>query len=92
MKKFITGLFCEPDGSPSSKRFVGILGALSLIVTLLLGTVLAIRPNSDIIDAVTIVTLGSLGITGAEKIFSAIHGKKSESIEHTESTTINTNI
>ena len=70
-RSFIAKMFCE-NNEPSSKRFVGIIGSLALFVTLIGHSFTDIcNPPSDIlINAVALLSFGSLGITGVEKIFS----------------------
>lgn len=60
---FICGLLKDEQGNWSSKRFVGVLGALSLIVYMF------IHPSEYSNSSVLIMALGSLGITGFESIF-----------------------
>jgi len=74
MKKergFIAKLFCEGN-EPSSKRFVGILGSLTLFITLFANSFshLEQAPSESLVNAVALLSFGALGITGAEKIFS----------------------
>ena len=68
---FIAKLFCEGN-SPSSKRFVGIIGSLTLFVTLFANsfTHLEQAPSESLVNAVALLSFGALGITGAERIFS----------------------
>lgn len=70
-KGFITKMFCDKN-EPSSKRLVGIVGSFTLFVTLIAHTFTDVcNPPSDVlIDAVALLSFGSLGITGVEKIFS----------------------
>ena len=72
-KGFIAKLFCEGN-NPSSKRFVGITGSITLFVTLFANSFshLDQAPSDALINAVALLSFGALGITGAEKIF----GKK----------------
>ena len=72
-KGFIAKLFCEGD-EPSSKRFVGIIGSITLFVTLFANSLTHLdkAPSEGLINAVALLSFGALGITGAEKIF----GKK----------------
>jgi hypothetical protein len=75
---FIAKLFCEGN-EPSSKRFVGILGAITLFGTLFANSFshLEQAPSEALVNAVALLSFGALGITGAERIF----GKKSNSQE-----------
>lgn len=60
---FLDGLFKDEKGTLSSKRFVGIVGALSLVVFMF------IHPTEWSNSSVLIMSLGALGITGLEQIF-----------------------
>jgi fluoride ion exporter CrcB/FEX len=68
---FLAKLFCEGN-EPSSKRFVGILGSLTLFGTLFANSFshLDHAPSEALVNAVALLSFGALGITGAEKIFS----------------------
>ena len=70
---FVAKLFCEKN-EPSSKRFVGILGAITLFGTLFAKSFshLEQAPSESLVNAVALLSFGALGITGAERIF----GKK----------------
>jgi hypothetical protein len=82
MKKergFLAKLFCEGN-EPSSKRFVGIFGSLTLFVTLFANsfTHLEQAPSESLVNAVALLSFGALGITGAERIFSKKQQEKTE--------------
>jgi len=82
MKKergFIAKLFCEGN-EPSSKRFVGILGSLTLFITLFANSFshLEQAPSESLVNAVALLSFGALGITGAEKIFRKNKSDKTE--------------
>jgi hypothetical protein len=68
---FIAKLFCE-GSEPSSKRFVGIIGAITLFGTLFANSFshLEQAPSEALVNAVALLSFGALGITGAERIFS----------------------
>ena len=62
MKTFFNNLLLSHDPT-SSKRFVGLVGAMSLVISMFIY-------NSDIlINSVLTMSLGALTITGIEKIF-----------------------
>ena len=61
---FLDGLFKDENGTLSSKRFVGIVGALSLVVFMF------IHPTEWSNSSVLIMSLGALGITGLERVHS----------------------
>jgi hypothetical protein len=65
---WINGLFKDEIGTPSSKRFVGIISSLTLCFTLLF----AIRDSnitiaSMLIDAVLILAISTLGLSSVDK-------------------------
>jgi hypothetical protein len=60
---FIDGIFKDENGVVSSKRFVGVIGALSLVVFMF------IHPTEWSNSSVLLMSLGALGITGLESIF-----------------------
>jgi hypothetical protein len=68
---FIAKLFCEKN-EPSSKRFVGIIGSITLFVTLFSNSFSSLdqAPSDSLVNAVALLSFGALGITGAERIFS----------------------
>jgi len=77
MKKifsWITGLLKDEKGTPSSKRFVGIIASLSLCVTLFANqfTDEHIAPSPVLVNAVAALAFGALGLASADKIW----GKK----------------
>lgn len=62
---------------PSSKRFLGVLSALTLIYSLLYNTWYPDKaPKEYIIDAISLLTFGLLGLTTTEKIMSIIKSSK----------------
>lgn len=67
-------LFADDNGIPSSKRFIGIIAGLSLCVTLFVNqfTEEHVAPSPVLINAVTALAFGALGLASADKIF----GKK----------------
>jgi len=82
MKKdrgFIAKLFCEGN-EPSSKRFVGIIGAITLFSTLFISVISNDTKslNETLINAIAFISFGALGITGAEKIFSKNKTEKTD--------------
>jgi len=68
MKKILE-MFKGDKGEVSSKRVVGIVGAIVLFSAMVLNIFYPkeISPSPDLIDAVKWVVIGALGITGAEK-------------------------
>ena len=79
MKKiidWISGLLKDEKGTPSSKRFVGILAGVSLCITLFANqfTEEHIAPAESLVNAVAALAFGALGLASVDKIW----GKKSE--------------
>lgn len=70
-RRFFTKFFCDKN-EPSSKRLVGIVGAFCLFASLILGGFCETYkiPSDALVNAVALLSFGSLGITGAERIFS----------------------
>ena len=72
MKKIIdwvSGLFKDENGSPSSKRFVGIICALTLCVTMYVNSYSHgdIKPADSLVNAVALLAFGCLGLSSADK-------------------------
>lgn len=63
MKEFFLKILSKNDDL-SSKRLIGVLASISLIVYLF------INPSDSANNSVLILALGSLGISGFEAIFS----------------------
>jgi hypothetical protein len=77
MKKIInwlSGLFKEEKGSPSSKRFIGILCGITLCVTLYVNSYTHgdIKPADTLVQAVAMLAFGCLGLASVDRIW----GKK----------------
>ena len=74
MKKIInwlSGLLKDEKGTPSSKRFIGILAGLSLCVTLILNqfSTVDVAPSPVLINAVAALAFGALGLASVDKIW-----------------------
>lgn len=85
MKKFVAwlgGLFKDENGVPSSKRFVGIMCALALCITMYHNSfsTVDVAPAPYLVDAVALLAFGCLGLASVDKIW----GKKPNSNEPTE--------
>jgi len=79
MKKligFISGMFTDEKGKPSSKRFVGIVAGLMLCVTMYENSFIEAHfaPAESLVNAVAALAFGCLGLASADKFF----GKKSD--------------
>lgn len=83
MKKiigWITGLLKDEKGTPSSKRFIGILAGVSLCVTLFANqfTEEHIAPSPVLINAVAALAFGALGLASVDKIWGNKDNKEEE--------------
>jgi xanthine/uracil permease len=79
MKKIINwlaGLLRDEKGTPSSKRFIGVIAGLSLCITLFANqfTEEHIAPSPVLINAVAALAFGALGLASVDKIW----GKKED--------------
>jgi len=75
MKKiinWISGLLKDEKGTPSSKRFIGIVAGLSLCAALFINLYTETPVEPTLINAVAAICIGGLGLASADKIF----GKK----------------
>jgi hypothetical protein len=83
MKKvinWISGLFKDEKGSPSSKRFVGILCGVTLCITLYANSYTHgdIKPSEALVDAVAMLAFGCLGLASVDKIWGKKDNNKTE--------------
>lgn len=83
MKKvinWISGLLRDEKGTPSSKRFIGIIAGLSLCITLFANqfTEEHIAPAATLINAVAALAFGALGLASVDKIWSKKEEKEEE--------------
>ena len=85
LQKWAGGLFKDESGTPSSKRLVGILCAITLCVTMYHNSfsTVDIAPAEYLVDAVALLAFGCLGLASVDKIF----GKKVGSEEVKEEVT-----
>ena len=75
MKKIISwvsGLLKDEKGTPSSKRFIGIVAGLSLCAALFINLYTETPVEPTLVNAVAAICIGGLGLASADKIF----GKK----------------
>ena len=83
MKKilnWITGLFKDEKGSPSSKRFIGILCGITLCITLYANSYTHgdIKPSESLVNAVAMLAFGCLGLASVDKIWGKRNNNKTE--------------
>ncbi len=77
---WITGLFKDEKGSPSSKRFIGILCGITLCITLYVNSYTHgdIKPADTIVNAVAMLAFGCLGLASVDKIWGKKDNDKTE--------------
>jgi xanthine/uracil permease len=77
---WLSGLLKDEKGTPSSKRFVGIIAGVSLCVTLFVNqfTDEHIAPSSILVNAVAALAFGALGLSSVDKIWSKKEENKEE--------------
>jgi hypothetical protein len=66
---WVSSLFKDGDGNPSSKRFIGIVSGLMLCITMYHNSFSSvdIAPAPYLVDAVALLAFGCLGLTSIEK-------------------------
>lgn len=80
MKEALRELFSDENGFLSSKRIIGVLGAICLMVNMF------VNNKEYSVDAVLIISLGSLGISGVESIMQKFTSKKTTTKNKTTNT------
>jgi hypothetical protein len=66
MKKLIE-IFTGDNGEISSKRVVGVIGALILFTSLVISTRIELHPSKELVEAVEWVVILCLGFTSIDK-------------------------
>lgn len=94
LKKFMDGansLLADEKGAVSSKRFVGLLAAVTLCITMYSNSFSEahIAPSDSLVNAVALLAFGALGLSSVDK-FTGMKDKvakatKTTSTENTES-------
>jgi hypothetical protein len=79
MKKFFAQIFQDEKNRFSSKRFIGIVSGLTLCVTMYVNSYTHgdIKPSDTLVNAVAMLSFGSLGLASVDKVF----GKKDNNNE-----------
>lgn len=75
---WITGIFKDENGNPSSKRLVGIVAGFTLCITMYHNsfTTVDIAPAPYLVDAVALLAFGCLGLASVDKIWGKKGGEK----------------
>lgn len=77
-KEIIKAIFSDENGVWSSKRIIGFIGAMCLFVNMFVN-------NTEYgVDAVLIIALGSLGITGLEAVMQKFGSRKTKKLSSTK--------
>jgi hypothetical protein len=73
LQKWAGGLFKDESGTPSSKRLVGILCAITLCITMYHNSfsTVDIAPAQYLVDAVALLAFSTLGLSSVDKFISA---------------------
>jgi hypothetical protein len=71
MKKFFAQIFQDEKNRFSSKRFIGIVSGLTLCVTMYVNSYSHgdIKPSDTLVNAVAMLSFGSLGLASVDKVF-----------------------
>ena len=64
---YIKGILSDSHGNPSSKRVVSVLFAVLIGVAFCANLFYGLQVSDNILDAVMLITVAGLGITGMEK-------------------------
>ena len=78
MKKIInwvSGLFKDESGSPSSKRFISVSCVLLVAIAFCGSLFYGLKIEDNVLNAVMAIAIAGLGMTGAEKFASKISDK-----------------
>jgi len=72
LKKFMDGaksLLADEKGAVSSKRFVGLLSAITLCVTMYHNSFsdISVAPADSLVNAVALLAFGALGLSSVDK-------------------------
>ena len=71
---WLSGLLKDEKGTPSSKRFIGILAGITFCAALMINLYTDMPVEPTLVNAVAAICIGGLGLASADKIF----GKKKE--------------
>jgi hypothetical protein len=88
LKKFMDGvksLMADEKGAVSSKRFVGLLAAVTLCVTMYHNSfsTVDVAPADSLVNAVAMLAFGALGLTSFDK-FTSLKNKTAEATKPAE--------
>jgi predicted RNase H-related nuclease YkuK (DUF458 family) len=65
--EYVKGILADSSGTPSSKRIISVLFALLIGIGYCANLFYGLKVDDNLLDAVMIVVVAGLGITGVEK-------------------------
>ena len=77
---YIKGIVGDTDGLPSSKRIVSVVFALLLMGAFIGNMGWGLTVDDNLLDAVMMVIIAGLGITGIEKFATKVDSLKKEDV------------
>jgi hypothetical protein len=77
---YIKGIMGDTDGLPSSKRIVSVIFSLLVMVAFVGNMVWGWSIDDNLLDAVMLIIIAGLGITGIEKFAPKIDSLKKEKV------------
>ena len=75
---YIKGILADGNGSPSSKRIISIVFAILIGVAFVANLFGGYQVADNILDAVMLVVIAGLGITGIEKFAPKVKKKEED--------------
>lgn len=75
---YIKGIMNDSNGSPSSKRLISIGCVLLVAVAFCASLFYDMKVDDNVLDAVMMIAIAGLGMTGAEKFASKVSEKVSK--------------
>jgi hypothetical protein len=77
---FLGGVFKDENGTPSSKRIVGIICAITLCLTMYHNSFSpeTIAPSTILVESVALLAFGCLGLASVDKIWGKSRNNKEE--------------
>lgn len=67
IKQWTNGLLIDEKGTPSSKRFIGIVSGLSLSISLFVNLFTSYPVDSTLVQSVAFLAFGCLGLSSVDK-------------------------
>jgi hypothetical protein len=77
---YIKGILGDTDGLPSSKRIVSIIFSLLVMVAFIGNMGWGLSVDDNLLDAVMMIIIAGLGITGIEKFAPKIDSLKNKKV------------